>query len=513
MDPNFLKQIKAVEWDLKSLPPFQRRFFRKHKGLYALPEEEIEQFLKEKQIKFRGTDIPRPCMTFLQAGFPKYLLEAIEQQKFENPTPIQSACWPCILAGRDTIGLAQTGSGKTLSYALPAIVHINAQPQLLPGDGPIALILAPTRELATQIQEEFQKFGEASHNTSIAIYGGVPKTPQIQELQRGAEVIIATPGRLLDLMGSTHVSLKRVTYLVLDEADRMLDMGFEPQLRAIISQLRPDRHTVMFSATWPQEVQVLGESLMRNPIQVKVGMNDLAAADTVTQTFEFCDESQKNVWFFRFLSRMRELQNDEEEEEGYSSKQHDDERNKDSLASTSSKADGFKEGKISNSKKDKEKALLKEKVLVFCETRAEVDSLTRQCQMKDEKAAAIHSGKDQQERQRVLEQFKKGEIPVLIATDVASRGLDVKDIAYVVNYSFPNAIEDYVHRIGRTGRAGQKGNAFTLFTPNDAPFAPDVVHLLTQAHQPVPDELARYAHIARTTGIASSTRRRWKGES
>ena len=176
---------------------------------------------------------------------------------FKEPSPIQAQSWPMALSGRDVVAIAQTGSGKTISFALPAMLHINAQPLLSPGDGPIALILAPTRELAVQIQQECTKFGSNSRIRNTAIYGGAPKGPQIRDLQRGVEIVIATPGRLIDMLETQKTNLRRVTYLVLDEADRMLDMGFEPQIRKIIGQIRPDRQTLMFSATWPKDVQRL----------------------------------------------------------------------------------------------------------------------------------------------------------------------------------------------------------------------------------------------------------------
>jgi ATP-dependent RNA helicase DDX5/DBP2 len=280
---------------------FRKRFFQENPEVARMKDEEIEAFKKEAGILYRGIACPRPIQTFNQAGFPRYLLQTLLEQNYAGPTPVQSACWPCVLQGRDLIGLAQTGSGKTLVYALPAIVHINSQPFLLPGDGPIALFLAPTRELAIQIQEEFDKFGTSSKIRSAAVYGGVSKVEQMQLVSKGAEVIVATPGRLIDFLIGTKVSLARVTYLVLDEADRMLDLGLELQIRAILSQIRPDRQTLMFSATWPVAVQQLAESLLRNPIQVNIGGREIVAADTVSLTFEFCEEPQKPQLFACYI--------------------------------------------------------------------------------------------------------------------------------------------------------------------------------------------------------------------
>ncbi|CAN0540025.1 unnamed protein product, partial [Ectocarpus sp. 12 AP-2014] len=199
---------------------------------------------------------------------PEYVLREVLKQGFPKPTPIQSQGWPMALLGRDMVGISATGSGKTLAFLLPAMIHINAQPYLEQGDGPIVLVIAPTRELAVQIKEECDKFGGSSDIKNTCVYGGVPKRSQVYDLSRGVEIVIATPGRLIDLLESGKTNLRRVTYLVLDEADRMLDMGFEPQIRSIVSQIRPDRQTLMWSATWPKEVEGLARDFLRNYYQV-----------------------------------------------------------------------------------------------------------------------------------------------------------------------------------------------------------------------------------------------------
>ena len=220
-------------------------------------------------------------------------MNEVKAQGFAKPTPIQCQGWPMALSGRDVVGVAETGSGKTLTYCLPAIVHINAQPLLAPGDGPIVLILAPTRELAVQIQTEISKFGKSSRIRNTCVYGGVPKGPQIRDLARGVEVCIATPGRLIDMLEAGKTNLRRVTYLVLDEADRMLDMGFEPQIRKIIGQIRPDRQTCMWSATWPKEVRQLASDYQNDWIQVNIGSMDLSANHRIQQIVEVVSEFEK----------------------------------------------------------------------------------------------------------------------------------------------------------------------------------------------------------------------------
>jgi ATP-dependent RNA helicase DDX5/DBP2 len=240
-----------------------------------------------------GTDIPKPVRTFEEASFPEYVLKEVDKLGFKSPTPIQKQGWPMALSGRDMVGIAQTGSGKTLSFLLPAIVHINAQPYLERGDGPIVLVLAPTRELAVQIQQEADKFGSTSGIKHTCVYGGVPKSGQIRMLNAGVEIVIATPGRLIDFLENGKTNLRRVTYLVLDEADRMLDMGFEPQLRKIVSQIRPDRQTLMWSATWPKEIVMMARDFLREYIQVNIGSLELAANHMIHQEVEVIEEYDK----------------------------------------------------------------------------------------------------------------------------------------------------------------------------------------------------------------------------
>jgi len=233
--------LKVQQWDMNTLPKFEKSFYKEAPSVAARTPPEVEAFRAEKQMRIQGTDVPKPIVTFDEAGFPSYVMNEVKAMGFTAPTAIQAQGWPMALSGRDVVGIAETGSGKTLTYCLPAIVHINAQPLLAPGDGPIVLVLAPTRELAVQIQQEVAKFGKSSKIRNTCVYGGVPKGPQIRDLARGVEVLIATPGRLIDMLETGKTNLRRVTYLVLDEADRMLDMGFEPQIRKIVGQIRPDR--------------------------------------------------------------------------------------------------------------------------------------------------------------------------------------------------------------------------------------------------------------------------------
>ncbi|KAK2072322.1 hypothetical protein P8C59_006681 [Phyllachora maydis] len=437
--------LQKQTWDMNTLPKFEKSFYKEHPSVAGRSQAEVDKFRRDHAMTIAGRDVPKPVETFDEAGFPRYVLDEVKAQGFPAPTAIQSQGWPMALSGRDVVGIAETGSGKTLTYCLPAIVHINAQPLLSPGDGPIVLVLAPTRELAVQIQQEMSKFGQSSRIRNTCVYGGVPKGPQIRDLSRGVEVCIATPGRLIDMLESGKTNLRRVTYLVLDEADRMLDMGFEPQIRKIISQIRPDRQTLMWSATWPKEVRNLASDFLNDFIQVNIGSMELAANHRITQIVEVVSEMEKRD---RMIKHMEKIMDD-----------------KDS----------------SN------------KILIFTGTKRVADDITRFLRQDGWPALSIHGDKQQNERDWVLDQFKTGKSPIMVATDVASRGIDVRNITHVLNYDYPNNSEDYIHRIGRTGRAGANGTAITFFTTDNAKQARDLVGVLQEAKQQIDPRLAEMA--------------------
>lgn len=453
---NYMQQAKLEkpQWNLSTLTEFKKNFYVEDPRVTARSEEEIREFRERNEIKVFGTDVPRPVTKFDEAGFPNYVLKEVEQLGFQTPTSIQAQGWPMALSGRDLVGIAETGSGKTMAYVLPGIVHINAQPYLEPGDGPIVLILAPTRELALQIQEECKKFGKSSRIRSTCVYGGVSKGPQIKELASGVEIVIATPGRLIDMLTIGKTNLRRVTYLVLDEADRMLDMGFEPQLRKIVDQIRPDRQTLMWSATWPKEVQQLGKDYLHDYIQVNIGSMNLSASHNVKQVIEICTEAEKRDRLIYHLSKI--MENGEN------------------------------------------------KTLIFTQTKKTADEITRYLRKDGWPALAIHGDKSQSERDWVMREFRTGNSPVMIATDIAARGLDVKDIKYVINYDFPTNIEDYVHRIGRTGRAKTTGTAYTYFTAENYRSSKALVKILEEAKQEIPQKLMEFA---RATGGGNNNSR------
>jgi len=330
------------------------------------------------------------------------------------------------------------------------MIHINAQQYLKPGEGPIVLVLAPTRELAVQIKEECDKFGKSSEVKNTVVYGGVKKHTQIRDLQSGVEILIATPGRLIDHLEAGNTNLKRVTYLVLDEADRMLDMGFEPQLRKVVGQIRPDRQVLMWSATWPKEIQGLANDYLQDYYQVTVGSLDLTANKDVTQIIETCEDKDKYRNLVRYL---------------------------------------------------KEHWSPTDRVLVFVETKKGCDMLTRSLRSDGYQARAMHGDKSQEERDWTLREFKSMQSTLLVATDVAARGLDVDDIKIVVNFDFPKEMDSYIHRVGRTGRAGKKGYAVSFFvSEKNGRLARELIEILTRSEQEVPPQLQQMSAFSGSRG-------------
>ncbi|KAK8381090.1 hypothetical protein O3P69_008172 [Scylla paramamosain] len=453
------ERLRKPRWDLTKLTPFEKNFYQPTPTVLNRSPYEVEKYRTDKEITLRGRNIPNPIQYFSDYNFPDYVMAEIRRQGYEQPTPIQGQGWPISLQGRDFVGIAQTGSGKTLGYILPAIVHINHQPYLERGDGPIALILAPTRELAQQILTVAQDYGASSKIRSTCVFGGAPKGPQIRDLERGVEICIATPGRLIDFLEAGKTNLRRTTYLVLDEADRMLDMGFEPQIRKIVDQIRPDRQTLMWSATWPKEVRNLAEDFLKDYIQLNVGSLSLAANHNILQIVDVCQEIEKDTKLRQLLNEMAQ-----------------------------------------------EKA---NKTIIFIETKRKVEDVTRGLRSTGWPAMCIHGDKSQQERDWVLSEFRSGRAPILVATDVAARGLDVDDVKFVINYDYPSCSEDYVHRIGRTGRSDKTGTAYTFFTADNCKQAKDLIEVLKEANQVVNPRLYEIMDMAR--GGGGKGRNRWRG--
>ena len=361
--------------------------------------------------------------SFSDLGLSATLLKAVAGASYATPTPIQAQAIPPALAGNDVLGIAQTGTGKTAAFALPILARLTTGRRPMPG-APRALILAPTRELAAQIAETFRALGRIQGARIAVAFGGVPKGRQARALAAGVDVLVATPGRLLDLMNDRAARLEHVEVLVLDEADHMLDLGFILPIRRIVQHVPKERQTMLFSATMPKEIAVLADGLLRSPVRVSVAPA-AATADKVEQFVIFVPQSEKR----RALARL--------------------------LA-----------GEIAG------------RTLVFTRTKHGADRVVKQLGEDGIAAEAIHGNKSQPQRERALTAFRSGRTRVLVATDIAARGIDVADIEHVINFELPNVPESYVHRIGRTARAGRSGAAISLCDGAERSFLRDIERLI-----------------------------------
>jgi ATP-dependent RNA helicase DDX5/DBP2 len=456
MDPKALAKLKALGGDIDPADfseeylnsnPIQKDFSSSiHHQKRS--KEEISQYLEENELNVEGEDVD-PVIDFEEVDFGKKIKKALSTS-FQKPTPIQAQSWPIILKGRDIIGLAKTGSGKTLAFALPGILHWQAQTPPTGSEGPVILVLGPTRELVLQIATEVGKFKACCGIRVGQAYGGQDaggsRTQQAAALVAGVDFLAACPGRLIDFLEAGVCQLKRSTYVVLDEADQMLDMGFIPQIQSILSQTRPDRQTLMFSATWEGGVKTVAKQFLNQPVKVIVNNSTVATANKdVKQSVVLVSKHEKKDKVLEIIAEVR------------------------------------KNFEVS-------------RTLIFVNRKWEADEIAGLLYTKyPGDASAIHGDLSQSQREGSLQALRVNPKAILVATDVASRGLDIKDLACVINFDLPNNIASYVHRIGRTGRAGKKGVAYTLFTYADAGMAGDLAKVIKEAGQEVPEELEAMA--------------------
>ncbi|KAG4302844.1 hypothetical protein PCANB_000787 [Pneumocystis canis] len=425
----------------------RKNFYVEPYELSEMTEQEVNDYRLELDgIKIRGLGCPKPVQNWSQCGLPAHVLDIIYRLNYEKPTAIQAQAIPAIMSGRDVIGVAKTGSGKTIAFLLPMFRHIKDQRPIDSLEGPVALIMTPTRELAVQIHKECKHFLKVLGLRAVCAYGGSPIKDQIAELKRGAEIVVCTPGRIIDLLGANQgrvTNLKRTSYIVLDEADRMFDLGFEPQVMKVVNNVRPDRQTVLFSATFPKQMDALSRKILQKPIEIIVGARSVVAPE-IQQIVEVCTEDNK---FIRLLELLGNLYIND-----------DDVR-----------------------------------TLVFVDRQEAADSLLRDLMRRGYPCMSIHGGKDQFDRDSTIADFRAGVFPILIATSVAARGLDIKQLKLVVNYDCPNHLEDYVHRVGRTGRAGETGTAVTFITPEQDRYAADIVRALRISKANIPEDIQKLA--------------------
>src|SRR5688572_1929735 len=359
--------------------------------------------------------------SFESLGLSEAVQQAVRDAGYSTPTPIQREAIPLVLRGRDVIGLAQTGTGKTAAFTLPLVNLLIGGPRRTR-----AVVLTPTRELCMQVEESIQKYAKHSRLSVVAVFGGVPLEPQQKALQQGVDVIVATPGRLIDHLERQNVVFDDLEVLVLDEADRMLDMGFAPQINRLVNEMPKYRQTLLFSATMPPEVEALARKYLRKPVVVQVGRRS-GAASTVAHAVYPVPRDKKSALLVELL-RKPEM----------------------------------------------------DSVLIFTRTKHGADRVVRHLERADITATAMHADKSQAQRMQALEGFKRGTIRVLVATDIAQRGLDISGISHVINYDVPQQPEDYVHRIGRTGRAAATGDAYTFMSPDEIAMVRTIERVIRQ---------------------------------
>lgn len=432
----------------------QDHSYFEHPGLTALPQKEVDAYLKSDAIQVsdpRASNLRAiTSFSFLPPSIASQFSCAFET--FSAPSSIQATAWPFLLSNRDVVGIAETGSGKTLAFGLP-LVECLSKLKEKKRKGVRAVVIAPTRELALQVHEQIQaltKIASSSLN-AVCIYGGVSKNDQ-HKLLSSANIIVATPGRLKDFMSDRSADVSKVKYLVLDEADRMLDKGFENDIKEIVSQMPSSkkRQTAMFTATWPKTIRELAATFMTDPVRITIGRTDsedsgdLRANPRIKQSVEVIEQYAKEGRLLQLLNQMQ--------------------------------------------RGDKKK----DRILVFCLYKKEAMRIERFIRSRGFKVAAIHGDMSQRDRIASLEAFKTGEVSLLVATDVAARGLDIPNVKAVINVTFPLTTEDYVHRIGRTGRAGADGISITFFTQQDKGLAGGLINVLKAANQEVPEDLLRF---------------------
>lgn len=443
------KRLTSISLEDITFQPFEKNFYLEAKELADMTDQEVRDYRNQLELKVMPSKgCPKPIKKWAHCGLNSQLMRVLtDKLQFTTPTPIQAQAIPAIMSGKDVIGIAKTGCGKTLSFLLPMFRHILNQPPLEPGDGPIGIIITPTRELATQICVDANKFKKATKLRVVAIYGGPNISEQIALLKLGAEVVVCTPGRMIEMLtvnGGRVTNLRRCTFVVLDEADRLFDMGFEKQIERIIGPsglIRSDRQTVMFSATFPKLMEAHARRILTKPIEIQVGDRSVVCKD-VTQVVDIVKNEDKFLKLLEILGRHVDAVS---------------------------------------------------RAIIFVDKREKADSLLGDLMQASYPCLVLHGGIDEDDRSSTFSSFKKanGEVKVLVATSLAARGLHVEDCICVVNYDCPNHYEDYVHRCGRTGRAGKKGFAYTFITPDQGQYACDIIKALELTGNPVSEDVRK----------------------
>ena len=493
---------KEKEENRRRLDKLEARNWR-DKTLHEMTERDWRILKEEFRISTKfGGRLPNPIRFWNESGLSQSILKSIHDvAKYSEPSPIQRMAIPIGLSNRDCVGIAETGSGKTAAFVLPMLVYLDKLPGMnseLFEDGPYAIVLAPTRELAKQIEEETNKFAIfLKHITAVTIVGGIDQQTQSKLLRNGASVIIATPGRLIDMCESSILVLNQCNYVVLDEADRMIDLGFEPQVNEIFEKMpatnmrpiddeecekdRIYRQTFMFSATMPIEIERMTRKYLRNPVYITIGDPNATAAERVRQHIVWINAGSNN-------------NNSNHSGGGGNNNNHNSILGGGDKSTIGTNCDTIKRRKLIEILRD-----MQPPIIIFTNMKKNTDALAKYLRQnntnthhEEYKAVSLHGGKSQENREHVFKQFKEHKIDILVCTNVGARGIDVHGINHVINYDMPNNIQDYCHRIGRTGRAGMSGQATSFLTKDDTDIMYDLKKMLVKTGNHVPPELMNH---------------------
>lgn len=442
------ERLEVIDWQGIEIVPVQKDFSFEHPEVAGRSEEECERIRASHSIhvvaNHSSEPLPKPFVHLHEAPFPDWAAAELRNMGFLQPTSIQVQAWPVLLKGCDFVGIAETGSGKTIAYVLPMLVHLMAQPELRPGEGPVALVVVPTRDLCIQVSKQVTQFVGRTGIVCRALYGGEDITAQARALAQRMDIAVATPGRLITLLNSRVTNLRRATFVVLDEADELLGRGFGEQVRLVLTQIRPDRQVLMFSATWHKVVDELArEACSQKPVHLHVGSTKLSACKAIRQRLRKVESGDDKVGLLcEALGPIR-------------SRMANDHR---------------------------------ARALVFCNNRASVDPLVEDLRQRGYPCRGFHGHQPQDQRDEALQQFASPDLGLwlLVCTQILGRGYDFTNVKYVINFDMPPKIVEYIHRIGRTGRAGQQGFSLTFITDSDLMMARDLVMVLRESGQEVP---------------------------
>ncbi|KAH7960256.1 hypothetical protein HPB49_018337 [Dermacentor silvarum] len=439
--------LRKPDWKNIQLQPFEKNLYVEHPATTSRSMAEVSAYRKVNGISVKGYNVPKPILALEESNFPDFIVKSIGATRdHSSPTSIEAHCWPIALACRNFLGIAETGSHKTLAYVLPAVIHVSRQPPLQQGDGPITVVLAPTRELAKQIHNIALELGEPAAVRSVCASNGEPKGGQYDELKKGCHICVATPRRFIDFLEEGKVNLRRCTYLVLDEVDRMVAMGFKPHILKIAEHCRPDHQTIMWVTSWQNELRPFVEDLLNDYIKIEFGKAQLPAENSVEMTVDVCQEEAKEA-------KLAELFDDVLKEKS-------------------------------------------KKAVVFTDTKRKADEIAWKLRLRGWSAIGLHGKKTKKERDWIVSLFRTGTSSVLVTTDKVAQDLVLDNVCLVVNYDCPDCSEVFVRRSSHVARSGEPGVVHTFILPTQQPYATNLVAILEHAKQPVKRELYKMARKA-----------------